>query len=219
MTSYPQTIDNDSDLPAVNDNITEIGGEAINALRAAVFSLEKTLGTNPQGSTATMDARLSASINSDGTIRAAALIAAGLIALPITNSQVGASAGIKETKLDLDVSTQGLQDQVSSNDIDIVNLQKAIANVLNDFTQHINGTAFRHDGYDIDLAGGLSGASAASTVGDALHFLRNTFLVHRSTQVTGEHFARAITYVPVADGAITATNVQDAIEGVEADFI
>ena len=94
MSKYPGELDTDGELPPIADNITEIGAEAINSLRAAVFAIEHALGTAPQGTTSTLSARLAQSLNSDGTFKAAALIAAGLIALPITNTQIGTSAAI-----------------------------------------------------------------------------------------------------------------------------
>jgi len=39
MSNYPNNFDDDSTLPVVNDNLTEIGGEAINALRDAVVQI------------------------------------------------------------------------------------------------------------------------------------------------------------------------------------
>lgn len=219
MSNYPQNIDTDAELPPVQDNITEIGGEAINSLREAVFALEKALGTNPQGSLSNVSDRLSAALNDDGTFKAAALSSAGLVSLPITNAQIGATAGIEESKLDLDVETLDLQNQITSNDLDITSLQNSLSNVLNDLTQHINGIALRHDGYEVDLSGGLSGATSISTVGEALHFVRNTFLSHKAATAEGEHFASAITYEPQSESIITTTNVQDAITSIEDDFI
>lgn len=218
MTSYPQNLDTDGDLPAVVDNVTEIGGEAINALREAVFALERALGTNPQGAATNLTTRLSESLNDDGTFKAAALIAAGLVSLPIVNSQVGASAGIVESKLELDVGTQNLQNQVSSNDLDILSLQNSIASLLNNFTRHVNGQAFKHDGFDVTISG-LTGQPSLATVEDALNYLRDSFLDHVAATAVGEHFASAITYEPDPLGVIQADNVQDAITGVEADFV
>ena len=72
---YPSQLDSDLTIPAVDDNITEIGGDAINGLRSAVFNIEETLGLNPQGTTTDVSSRLDKSLNSDGSIKASALSA------------------------------------------------------------------------------------------------------------------------------------------------
>ena len=40
MSRFPNFIDDDSDIPSVYNNITEIGGDAINALKDAVINIE-----------------------------------------------------------------------------------------------------------------------------------------------------------------------------------
>ena len=65
---YPGSLDTDAEIQRVDDNITEIGGDAINALRDAVFAIEKTLGTNPQGSSTDLKTRISVSIDNSGNI-------------------------------------------------------------------------------------------------------------------------------------------------------
>src|ERR1700677_3894322 len=49
MSNYPYDLDDDTDLPRVENNITQIGGEAINALRSAVFNIEEAIGTGAPG--------------------------------------------------------------------------------------------------------------------------------------------------------------------------
>lgn len=221
MVNYPDDLDTDAEIPRVEDNITEIGGEAINALREAVFAIEKTIGENPQGSTASLVSRLATALNDDGTLKASALLAAGLVALPITNSQVGATAGIEESKLDLDVATLDLQDQITSNDIDIDNLRGLIDQLLNDFTQHINGTAFKHDSFDI-LLDSVSPTStpaafvglSAVNVGDALIETNNRFLDHVSTGEIGAHKATNISVVNNFTN-FAAADAQEALEELD----
>lgn len=220
MTNYPSQLDTDAELPAVVDNITEIGGEAINAIRDALIIIEKTLGTNPQGSAATLAARLSESFNDDGSFKESALSASGLVSLPIDNSQIGASAGIVESKLNLDVATQSLQNQISSNDIDIIQLWNAVNTVVNNLVQHTLGFYGRHDGYQIDLSLPLLGVSSTvGTVEEALEHINTRFLNHKATRTVGEHFADAITYEPITDGAVQEDNVQDAIASVDSAFV
>lgn len=218
MTLYPNQLDTDSELPIITDGVTEIGGEAHNSLRDAVLAIEATLGINPHGSAQSVVDRLDVTTNEDGTFKSTALIAAGLIALPITNSQIGASAAIAESKLDLDVGTQTLQNQITSNDIDIISLQNTYAVLVNDLSQHVNGTNDRHDGYDIDL-GGLTGQPSINTVGLGLNFIYNEFLEHKAATAVGEHNASAIAFEPDPDGVFTATNVQDAIESIDSAFV
>ena len=58
MVKYPVDLDTDVELPRIDNNITEIGGEAINKLREAVFALERALGRSPQASAADLATRV-----------------------------------------------------------------------------------------------------------------------------------------------------------------
>lgn len=225
MSKYPNDFDTNAEIPAVNDNITEIGSDAINGLIEAVFAIQQALGLDPQGSANDLTTRLAEALNDDGTIKAAALAAAGLVTLPITNAQVGSSAAIQESKLDLDVSTQTLQNQISSNDIDIASLQDQLATQITRVTRHVLGIAERHDSDHIDhtLVDGY-GFGAGSTVESALNFIWGSFLAHRGAATDIQHEAQVIRYVPqvAAPGetpVITATNVQDAIDQFDLAFL
>lgn len=44
MSNFPTALDDDTTLPPVFDNITEMGGEAINAIRDAIFNMQENLG-------------------------------------------------------------------------------------------------------------------------------------------------------------------------------
>lgn len=221
MSKYPAQIDSDAELPRISDNLSETATEAINALREAVFAIEKTIGANPQGSTATLVDRLSQFFNDDGTAKSTALIAAGLIALPITNSMISASAAIVESKLDLDVATQDLQDAISSNDIDITALQEAIVGILARYSNHINGIADKHDGYDI-LLDSLYPSSTppwlvgitASEVSTAIAAMNNRFISHAAD--SGAHAASAISVDASGLTSVISNNVQGAIEELDA---
>lgn len=215
-TKYPNEIDTDAELPLVSDNITEVGAEAINALRSAIFAIQESIGTNPEGTTANLVNRLAESLNDDGTLKASALIAAGLVALPITNNQVGASAAIKESKLDLDVATQTLQDQVSDNDVDIAELQRAITDLIRKLNEHVNGLDFRHDSTHIDLATTLT-SIVASDVDAALVAINNRFLSHISSSTLGAHPASSVSvdtsnFVTINQNS---TNTQAALEDLD----
>ena len=132
---YPSQLDSDIVLPRVDDNLSEIGGEAINGLRSAVFNIEETLGINPQGSVADVVTRLNESLNADGTIKASALSSVGLVTLPITNSQVGPTAGIEESKLDLDHSTVSLRTLIDQLRTDLTALQSIVTTDVNNLNK------------------------------------------------------------------------------------
>ena len=149
MTVYPNQIDNDLDLPRVEDNLTQIGGLAINALRDAMFAVQETLGVNPQGTKGTVAAFLAVAHNSDGTLKASALSSAGLVTLPITNSQIAAGAGIVESKLTLDYSTSVLNAAISALSSTVSGMNNVLTELLTDFSLHIYGvpTPTTSDGY------------------------------------------------------------------------
>lgn len=218
MTKYPGAIDTNKELPIVVDNVTEVSGESINALIAAVIALEKVIGANPNGSALDLTSRLQNALNDDGTIKAAALAAAGLVTLPITDAQVGATAAIKESKLDLDFGTTSLQTQINSNDIDIANLQDTLSDLILKVSRHVLGIADRHDGYQIDVIGGLPSASTITTVGHALAFLRSTFLDHVNMISLRSHYASSVSYTPNPGGVLTSDNVQGAIGELDANL-
>lgn len=218
LSKYPNQLDDDVVIPSVNDNITEVSGETINALREAVFAIQSALGTDPQGSAADLKTRLSYFFEDDGTPKASALLASGLIALPVTDPMIAANAAILESKLDLDVPTQDLQNQISSNDVDIATLQILYNQLLFDFTQHFLGNDFRHDGYDIAFGTALPDAPALDTVSLAIHYVWAQFLAHRQALSGIEHYASAISYTPTPNGPITATDVQGAISQMDTAF-
>lgn len=222
MSKYPTQIDSDAELPRVDDNLSETSVETINALREAVIAIEKAIGANPQGSTATLVQRLSVFFNDDGTAKASALVAAGLVALPVTNAMIASNAGIEESKLDLDVATQLLQNQIISNDIDIANLQGSMTALLAAYANHINGIADKHDGYAILLDKNYPVTTppwllgiTATDVSTAIAAINNNFLDHTDLAAIGAHPASAISLDASTLQNVTATNLQDAIEQLD----
>jgi hypothetical protein len=216
MSQYPSSFDTDVDIPRIEDNITESGAETINALRSAIFNLQRALGTNPQGSANDLNTRISQSLNQDGTLKTAALILTGIV-----NSDVATNAAIAESKLDLDVATQFLQDQVTSNDIDIAELQESIAQIISNFARHVAGTAFNHDSFDIflDKSYPVSTPPAftdltATNVGDALIETNTRFLDHASMSKINAHLAANIG-VDGANFRSISVNVDDVQEALE----
>lgn len=218
MSRFPEELDSDADLPRVVDNVSEVGAEAINALREALFAIQAVLGINPQGSSSSVVSRLDQSLNANGTLRAEAIEASGLVALPVDNDDVATNAAIQEIKLDLDYPTQDLFNSITSNNIDIEEIQNLLTTLSASFTSHTVGVFGRHDGYDIDLTPVLAGTSI-DTVGDAIHRLRQDFLDHKSATLTIEHDALAISYTPQAGSAITADTVQEALDEIDEAYL
>lgn len=143
MTLYPGDIDTDLQIPRIEDNITEIGGIAINALREAVFSIEETLGVNPQKSITNISSFLDVSHNTDGTIKPSSLTSIGLVSLPITSSMFN-DYTIPEVKLILDHSTANLYSMIVTANVNISNLNVSIADYATRLMDHFSG----YDAYD-----------------------------------------------------------------------
>lgn len=152
MSNFPSELDNDSNIPAINSNITEIGDITINALRDAVFNIEATLGINPQGSVNSVANRLNVSLNPDGSINSSALTSLGLVTLPITNSQIAPAAGIPESKLTLDFSTINLNNKINFLSDQVANANNFISVTGSKLQPHLDGEIYRHTLDQIDVA-------------------------------------------------------------------
>ena len=112
--NYPNKLDTSIEIPAVRDNIVEVGSDVLNSLRSAIFNIERALGINPQGATGnTVASRINRSLDGNGNILKEALDKAGLLSGPITDSDVSKAAGIDESKLKLKYPTTLLQDEIS----------------------------------------------------------------------------------------------------------
>ena len=163
MTNFPSSLDDDLTLPTVFDNITEVGGEAINAQKEAIIAIETTLGINVQGSCLDLEERLDYLLNPDGSPKTSVLNTVGLVTLPITNTQISGSAAIVESKLALNFSTSDLNDAIEALDVDIDTLSTWVSTNGTAILNHINGTAFKHNLKDIDVSN------------DSAEFLKNVF--------------------------------------------
>jgi hypothetical protein len=152
MSNYPTGYDDDSTLPAVNDNLTEIGGDAINALRDTVMQIELALGLNIAGSQPNLAARLGVFINPDGSPNASVLTSLGLVTLPITNSQIAENAGIPESKLKLDFRTQDLFNYIRdlNNDVNTALGWISVSGIK--LEPHLIGAIYRHTMDQIDVS-------------------------------------------------------------------
>lgn len=146
MTGYPQSYDSDQTIIRVDDNITEVGGEAINQLRDATFAMQHEVGLGLRGSLNSLAERLAVSINANGTLKQSALAAIGLVTLPIDNDQVGTNAGISESKLALSYGTSYLNTQIVSNKNLLDIAIGAFTETTSNFNTHLAGGQFLADG-------------------------------------------------------------------------
>lgn len=184
MSLYPNSLDSDLELSRVEDNTTEISSDAIANIRDAVIAIEKALGIDIQGNKNDLVSRLAISIDQNGKLRASALSDAGLIALPINNSMIGDTAGILESKLDLDYSTQSLHNSISSLQTTTNGLTSGLTSSSGRFNSHVLGTGEYHDGYQIKInrttGNGVAGVSGL-TVGDVVNEIATLLLAGDST--------------------------------------
>src|SRR5579859_5886773 len=152
MSNFPNSFDDDTTLPAINNNITEIGGEAINALRDFAFNTEMYLGLGANGSAPSLAERLGISINPDGTIKTSAIASLGLVTLPITQDQIANNAQIPESKLKLDHRTNDLYNYILDLSRD-VNSALGWINITGiKLEPHLEGVIYRHTLSQIDVS-------------------------------------------------------------------
>lgn len=155
MSNFPTDFDDDTTLPPVNDNITEIGGEAINALREAVFNIENNIGLNAEGSTLSIAERLGVSLLPDGTIKPSVIANLGFVTYGgggITNAEVNVNAEIEESKIKLDHKTQDLFNYIRDLSTDINTSISWISTEGVKLEPHLFGTIYRHTLNQIDVA-------------------------------------------------------------------
>jgi hypothetical protein len=179
MSNFPNAIDTDLEIGRVDDNVTEVGADTINSLRDAVFAIETALGISLQGNLADFATRISVSIDANGNLRSSALESAGLVALPINNSHVGDTAGILESKLDLDFSTRSLRNSISSLEANIDAISSSLTSSSSRLNGHILGTSNFHDGYQIRVERNnltTIGGFSSTNVGDILNEISTLFL-------------------------------------------
>lgn len=156
MSNFPNDLDTDVDLPRVDDNIVEIGSEAINAIRDAVFNIEENIGVGAQGSMDSISERLGVSIEQNGNIKASALVGLGLITLPITNAEVSSIAAIDESKLNLDHNTTDLYNSILSVNVGVNTSLNFISNHGFKLEPHIAGSSYNHYLSHIDVASSVN---------------------------------------------------------------
>ena len=150
---YPNQLDTSIEIPAVRDNIIEVGSDVLNSLRSAIFQIEKTLGLNPQGAVGnTVADRLNKLVDGNGNLLKEALDRSDLLSGPIADSDVSKTAAINESKLRLDFPTQILQDQVSQAIYKINSVLEAIDELVALYRAHVHPEATnRHAGVAISI--------------------------------------------------------------------
>lgn len=144
MSNFPNKIDDDVTLPPVNNNLTEIGGEAINSLRDAVFNIEEEIGIGASGTAGSIANRLGIVLQPDGYIKPSMLNALGFVTLPIYDGYIADNAEIQEHKLKLDHHTQELYNYFLALSGDINKALGWINGTGVKLLPHIEGTAYNH---------------------------------------------------------------------------
>jgi hypothetical protein len=216
MTVYPSAIDDDRTINRIDDNLSELGTQVINQIRDALFSVEKTLGTNPQGSKSSVAERLSIVINPDGTLNLVSLTGLGIATLPIQNVHIAPGAGISESKLALDFSTSTLNTKITVADSQLLSIANFSNEINSNLRLHVagsplfldNSTLARHVASHIDLNAiptdvrdiGYSWSGlidkngnlrSATTVASALLEINNDLVLHENGAANA-HTAAAI---------------------------
>lgn len=210
--NFPSNLDDDNIIPHVDNNITEVGGDAINGARSAIFNIEETLGIDPQGTASTVSDRLDVSLNSDGTIKASALASAGLVSLPITNSMIASNADIAESKLGLDYTTSSLNTLIAILRADVVYLDSLVQADITNLLKHSSHPATwgRHRTSDVD---GYYGKFSSHNLQGIITTIDDSIVNHMADSV-GAHNASAV-FFNDANTFISAIDVQSAIEELD----
>ncbi len=231
MTIYPSALDSDLELPRVEEEVSEISGDFINSLRDAVIAIQRTIGINPQGNKTSLTDRINVSIDSNGFIKKTAIETIGLVTLPVVDKHIGATAGIQESKLDLDYGTTYLKNMIDSVKVDVNGVLSGLASVNNSVNKHFLGTGNYHDGYQIKINLGTQygiGGLTAITVGDSLNEIaahlfggNNLIIPHFESGLPNEtkHSANHI-YVDASGFSLIDRNsstVQEALDSLDSD--
>lgn len=199
MSNFPTSLDDDVSLPPVNDNIVEIGADAINAVRDAVFNVEQNIGIEAAGSTSSIAARLGISLDAAGNIKPSAITSLGLITLPITNLQIADSAQIPEYKLVLDHRTADLFNYIQDLNRSINTALGWISSSGIKLEPHLLGFIYRHTLDQIDVTA------------NPVNYLKNKFSLLRDNTnafTVLNDLNNEFIYHQLIDGSVV-TNVQN----------
>lgn len=238
MSVYPYALDDDITIIRVDDNISEVSGQNFNQVRDAIFKIEMELGIKPAGTKNNLKEFLDVAHNQDGSIKASALSSVGLVTLPIDNADVGVSAGIVESKLSLNYSTNTLKLLIEANANQISTISAATDAAIVKVNRHIGGgpgSAYRHvlshidvnsiptDSRDISftwdgLKDTTGGVRSATNLGEALDQINDELVDHQlaADPVFG-HTASGISVDATNFSEIPGdvNNVQEAIEAID----
>jgi len=162
---YPNQIDTSIEIPAVRDNITEIGSDVINSIRSAIFSIEQALGILPNGQAGqTLADRLNQALDENGNIKPDALSLVNVLSGPILDNDISSVAAIKESKLKLDFPTKILQSEISSLNFEIDHIISSIDLISSQLSSHLYpNTPDRHTAYSISVSSASEISSDEST--------------------------------------------------------
>jgi len=231
--NYPDKLDTSIEIPAVRDNIVEVGSDVINSLRAAIFQIERTLGINPQGAVGnTVASRLGKSLDANGNILKEALDSSGLLSGPISDKNVSKTASIKESKLNLDYPTTLLQDEISQIASQLDLIEAAVNDLSATLAVHINPLATnRHSGIAITIdaisnSGSAEGITSLDTTTSqgAFESLFASHINYDGTDISSEnrsHLSDQIyfdnnnvsTYISSSDAQGAIEDLVDAVIG------
>lgn len=156
MSNFPTNLDDDVTLPRVDNNITEIGDAAVNALRDAMFNTQANIGIGAQGTQPSIAERFALIFDSGDNIQLSFLAQLPQYA-NIVNSQISPTAGIKESKLDLDHGTAYLYNLISNFNTNLNTALNFIINTGSKFEPHLQGITYRHVLSHIDVFGSNAG--------------------------------------------------------------
>jgi hypothetical protein len=193
---YPNKIDTSIEIPAVRDNIAEIGSEVINSVRTAIFQIEKTLGINPQGAVGnTVSSRINRSIDSSGNIKKEALSMAGVLSGPLSDKDISKTAAINERKLNLDYPTTLLQEEISQLTYSLNIIEDTLDGLASLLAVHVHPSATnRHpasaisvDGISDDESSTALKSIEATSVQGAFEGLFSSHINYDGTNTTSEN--------------------------------
>ena len=229
---YPSSLDTSVEIPAVRDNVVEIGSDVLNSLRSALFQIEKTLGINPQGAVGnTVAERIGKVIDGNGNILKDALDRANLLSGPIINADVSKTAGIDESKLKLNFPTTLLQDEISQVQNQFHNIELEIEELIYKISAHINPLSVgRHFGDAItikqitDVASSVGITSLEETsLQNALSAIFASHFNYDSSNISStnrSHLASQIYYDNAnTSDTIGSNDVQGAIDDMNANLL
>lgn len=155
MSNYPFSLDDDSTIIRVDDNITQLGGLSIDQCRAAIFAIESEIGIGGSGAVGSIAARIGVSIDPNGFLLPSAILQA-ISSTQFSNAQIAPNAAIQESKIALSYSTQTLYNMIQTLSGQLSALNQFAQTTQLDFLKHISGVA--------PLSGGESGRHVVSHI-------------------------------------------------------